>query len=221
MYTYIHIYIYLLIALPIVHCFSMSYCNRLQLLDGLIRTRSKKLDAAIGAFVDMNGLAMHSFLTTLLDVVVGQCEAIMVSVASQVLWAFGYSIEKQLLIVVQSKLTRSITHADLCSAGGDGCAMKEDSKIYDMKHPARVLKALDRYMRSTQLANAGSLHFSMAGPDGTKVGTDLSLFAGAIVSSKARKVAVCPPQVFQLVAHRLHYIVLGDSQGLPPCIQIT
>ena len=56
--------------------------------------------------------------------------------------------------------------------------------------------ALGRYVKSTHLAAEKCRDFSIAGPDGTKVGTDLSIFVGHLMCvTENPKVAVMPPQV--------------------------
>ena len=55
---------------------------------------------------------------------------------------------------------------------------------------------LGRYIKAGKLEAAGCTNFSICGPDGTKVGTDLSLFCGHIMYLNSEpKVAVLPPQV--------------------------
>ena len=56
--------------------------------------------------------------------------------------------------------------------------------------------ALGRYVQASINAAEGCQDFSLAGPDGTKVGTDLALFQGHIMYlTDDPQVAVVPPQV--------------------------
>ena len=59
--------------------------------------------------------------------------------------------------------------------------------------------ALGRYLMSTHIAAENCQDFSIAGPDGTKVGTDLNIFMGHLMCvTDEPKVAVMPPQVMGL-----------------------
>ena len=50
-------------------------------------------------------------------------------------------------------------------------------------------------MGDTFCCTDGGYNFSLCGPDGTKVGTDLGLTVGMVMFRHNRKVAVAPPQV--------------------------
>jgi hypothetical protein len=59
---------------------------------------------------------------------------------------------------------------------------------------------LGRYIKAGRLVAENCTNFSISGPDGTKVGTDLSLFCGHIMYlGEEPKVAVLPPQVTMFV----------------------
>ena len=59
----------------------------------------------------------------------------------------------------------------------------------------QVDQELGRYLNACQQDAKLCTNFSIAGPDGTKVGTGLSIFCGNVMFQATGRVAVMPPQV--------------------------
>ena len=66
--------------------------------------------------------------------------------------------------------------------------------IYDAENPRHTCAELDRYIRATQSEMRPAQCLALAGPDGTKVGSDGEITVAMIMSGDTGKVAVGTPQ---------------------------
>ena len=73
--------------------------------------------------------------------------------------------------------------------------------VLDPKNWRHTSSRLDRYYRATAQALAAAPVLSMAGPDGTKVGTSVNLTMGHIMNSSTNYVAICAPQMLRALGH--------------------
>ena len=68
---------------------------------------------------------------------------------------------------------------------------------------------IGRYLNACVKEAESCTNFSIAGPDGTKVGTDLNIFCANVMYQKTGRVAVVPPQALLIFYH-----ISSNSQPL-------
>ena len=69
-------------------------------------------------------------------------------------------------------------------------------KIYDPKNWRYTDRELGRYAAATVTAMGTCIHSAFAGPDGTKIGTDLGVVMAACINPLTKVTAVCLPQAY-------------------------
>ena len=175
----------------------------------LKRVASNKFDKAMTDILMLDGLPMAVVFGKLCNESAVVTDDWTMTVMRQLVWAVGQTIEMEVLEKAErSARPHGSPPAPLGGNGGNGSNDDDDdddtemmcqSLVYDSRNWRHTDREERRYLDATKLSCEGSRCFSMAGPDGSKVGTDLGIFGGAIMGSKKRKVAVCPWQVCYLV----------------------
>lgn len=116
-------------------------------------------------------------------------------VASQLLWQVSKLAEDKLGKAAVSKNldgTRRVLRAMASDISVDGCSAP---KVYDPNNWRHTSRELHRYREACRREFGTPQFVSMAGPDGTKVGTDLSIQIGVLLNPVIGVAAVAPPQV--------------------------
>ena len=86
------------------------------------------------------------------------------------------------------RLTGGISQPALLTPGG--------VPVYDRKNVRHRHRELGRYLAATKDATQNEQFLSVCGPDGSKIGTSLSLTVAAVMAGSTGVVALWPPQVF-------------------------
>ena len=74
-----------------------------------------------------------------------------------------------------------------------------ENKIWDPKNWRHTRRELARYTLGLNSALQKTSFFTMAGPDATKIGTQLSVSAALLGDSESQKVGVAQPQTYVFV----------------------
>lgn len=70
----------------------------------------------------------------------------------------------------------------------------ESAKVWHPENWRLTARELWRYREAARQEFQNPLFLSMAGPDGTKVGTDLQIQAAVLFNPISGVAAICPPQ---------------------------
>lgn len=103
------------------------------------------------------------------------------------------SMFRQVLMIIAAKMDAKI-HEDNKDVN------HTSDPLYDPLNSYATGERLGRYMLASQLCSEGSLDISICGPDGTKIGTSLSIIMGAMMFDNGRA-CVTIPQVGAIIAN--------------------
>ena len=152
-------------------------------------------------FLTYEGYHLKAFLGIL--VVKGgakQHASIESRVAGQILWQVCQVVERKCCAGV-TRLRFGCTRRQLRKTLSDASAASATSvkpakvaMITNTKNPRHMIRELWRYQQACKETMAEPMFLSVGGPDGTKVGTDLSLQVAVVYHVDSGRAAIAPPQ---------------------------
>ena len=178
-------------------------------------------------FVELHNTKLELFVLTMFELYYkASGTSMFVVLFKQLVWGLVNIIESKLMKC--PSLVDDYTHSrplDRMPSDIDSIVIS-DKPIYDPKNKRHTTKELCRYIAASKFHFHGAQFLTFGGPDGSKIGTDLSLVVGAIGDSETMKVGVCVPQVLfyftgvQCMGHMspsyIYIYIYEGLRSLPP-----
>jgi hypothetical protein len=160
---------------------------------GLMTT--KDASSAASKLLGLAGGSFKEFFCGLAASTASHKQGLLLSVFKQVLWQVNYVIEKKLTSPVFTRTVRAVKR-ELSRAYSDvPAATVQATPCWDPSNWRHVERELGRHQAACQKIYANEQVLSICGPDGTKVGTDLSITMAAFLGPTSKLVGLSFPQV--------------------------
>ena len=155
-------------------------------------TRSKYIEGDLKFILSGQGHGLQDFFLCLMTHVGNRHKGLAVSVFSQLLWHMGRRLEAVLAgsCDMRNSSGRSVTVSD----GDEAMSGMTAAPCYNPGSHRQTCRELGRYLQATGKLISGRQCLSLAGPDGTKVGTDFSVSMAAFLEPETKQAAVAIPQ---------------------------
>ena len=158
----------------------------------------KKFKADCSSILQLDGQPARKFLQTLIHKSTTSRSDIVLSIFAQAVGAFMQMLETTVCASLPSRrITGQLDEPSETVA--DGLLQVLDRAVLASASAYVRLKGLLQYMAASTVAGENSNHYSICGPDGTTIGTDLPLACATILFQESGKCALMPPQVLYLV----------------------
>ena len=158
----------------------------------------KKIKTEFTSILQLDGQPARKFLQALVNKATTSRVEIVLSIYTQVVGAFMQMLETRVCVGLPvRRITGQLDEPSETLADGL-LQVTERASLADTT-PYLRLKGLVQYMLASTAAGETSNHYSICGPDGTTIGTDLPLTCATILFQESGKCALMPPQVLCLV----------------------
>ena len=146
--------------------------------------------------LELDGLEFEDFFIRLVMLVLNNKKTdLAVRVASQMIWQV-IQIAEDKLCSTSRYLGKDGVKRELQPVASDvSIAAADVQNIWNAENWRHTSRELWRYREASRTAMDNPLFVSLAGPDGTKVGTDLAIQMAAIMNPSTGIVCLAPPQV--------------------------
>ena len=141
---------------------------------------------------------------------------LIVRIASQLLWQVSSCIEGRLCTAVHSASSDGSRRPLRPIPSDVSAGPPESATVWSAENKRHTARELWRYQEACRTATQNAMFVSVAGPDATKIGTDLNIQVACIADSEQGAVCIAPPQA-QIRICRAYFAPLKFGKTLMVC----
>ena len=142
----------------------------------------------------LHGHDFKSAFVTLCKMCSAARTGLLLAIFKQCLWQVVYLVEKTLTSLARTRDIGTLMRQPSRTYSDVDASTVSETPCWDAKNHRHVERELCRHLQASQRALAKETCLSLCGPDGTKVGTDLSINLAALMGGDSGLVALAFPQ---------------------------